>query len=112
MNITDKCCNQFGERDEIQTIINSLQADVVARGNRITELERALRNTNSQLHKAIEEVNHHLEHNICLKHYKRHANKEVCMCGLSVHKHGSFENHCIVSEWDYYVDGFRPSLRG
>lgn len=41
-SITDKCCNQFGERDEIQTIINSLQADVVARGNRITELERAL----------------------------------------------------------------------
>lgn len=40
--VRDKCCNQFGERDEIQTIINSLQADVVARGNRITELERAL----------------------------------------------------------------------
>lgn len=42
MDIADKCCNQFGERDEIQTIINSLQADVVARGNRIEELERAL----------------------------------------------------------------------
>ena len=41
-SITDKCCNQFGERDEIQTIINSLQADVVARGNRITELEDLL----------------------------------------------------------------------
>lgn len=44
-SITDKCCNQFGERDEIQTIINSLQADVVARGNRITELECAIRET-------------------------------------------------------------------
>jgi len=42
ISVRDKCCNQFGERDEIQTIINSLQADVVARGNRITELERAL----------------------------------------------------------------------
>lgn len=40
--ISERCCNQFGERDEIQTIINSLQADVVARGNRVTELERAL----------------------------------------------------------------------
>lgn len=40
--ISERCCNQFGERDEIQTIINSLQADVVARGNRITELERVL----------------------------------------------------------------------
>ena len=63
--ISERCCNQFGERDEIQTIINSLQADVVARGNRITELERALRTTNDELHKAIKEVNHHLEHNIC-----------------------------------------------
>lgn len=43
MNIANKCCNQFGERDEIQTIINSLQADVVARGNRITELEREVK---------------------------------------------------------------------
>lgn len=42
MDIANKCCNQFGERDEIQTIINSLQADVVARGNRITELEDLL----------------------------------------------------------------------
>lgn len=49
---------------------------------------------------------------IRLKHYKRHADKDLCMCGLSVYKHGSFENHCIVSEWDYYVDGFQPSLRG
>lgn len=40
--ISERCCNQFGERDEIQTIINSLQADVVARGNRITELEDLL----------------------------------------------------------------------
>lgn len=62
-SITDKCCNQFGERDEIQTIINSLQADVVARGNRITELERALRTTNDELHKTIKKVNRHLENN-------------------------------------------------
>lgn len=47
-----------------------------------------------------------------LKYIKRHADKGLCMCGLSVYKHGSFENHCIVSEWDYYVDGFQPSLRG
>lgn len=49
---------------------------------------------------------------IRLKYYKRHADKDICMCGLSVHKHGSFENHCIVSEWDYHVDRFQPSLRG
>ncbi len=42
MDITNKCCNQFGERDEIQTIINSLQADVIARGARIEELEDLL----------------------------------------------------------------------
>lgn len=39
-DITNKCCNQFGERDEMQQIINSLQADVIARGARIAELER------------------------------------------------------------------------
>ena len=38
--IRDMCCNQFGERDEMQSIINSLQADVIARGARITDLER------------------------------------------------------------------------
>lgn len=37
-DITNKCCNQFGERDEMQQIINSLQADVIARGARIAEL--------------------------------------------------------------------------
>lgn len=41
-DITNKCCNQFGERDEMQAIINSLQADVIARGARIAELENAL----------------------------------------------------------------------
>ena len=41
-DITNKCCNQFGERDEMQAIINSLQADVIARGARIAELERVL----------------------------------------------------------------------
>lgn len=38
--IRDMCCNQFGERDEMQRIINSLQADVIARGARIADLER------------------------------------------------------------------------
>lgn len=38
--IREMCCNQFGERDEMQSIINSLQADVIARGARIAELER------------------------------------------------------------------------
>ena len=37
--IRDMCCNQFGERDEMQRIINSLQADVIARGARIKALE-------------------------------------------------------------------------
>ena len=37
--IRDMCCNQFGERDEMQNIINSLQADVIARGSRIKTLE-------------------------------------------------------------------------
>jgi len=37
--IRDMCCNQFGERDEMQRIINSLQADVIARGARIADLE-------------------------------------------------------------------------
>ena len=40
--IRDMCCNQFGERDEMQSIINSLQADVIARGARIADLEREL----------------------------------------------------------------------
>lgn len=39
-DITNKCCNQFGERDEMQKIINSLQADVIARGARIADLEK------------------------------------------------------------------------
>lgn len=39
-DITNMCCNQFGERDEMQSIINSLQADVIARGARIADLER------------------------------------------------------------------------
>ena len=37
--IRNMCCNQFGERDEMQRIINSLQADVIARGARIADLE-------------------------------------------------------------------------
>lgn len=37
--IREMCCNQFGERDEMQSIINSLQADVIARDARIADLE-------------------------------------------------------------------------
>lgn len=37
--IREMCCNQFGERDEIQRIIDSLQADVVVRDERIKTLE-------------------------------------------------------------------------
>lgn len=64
-DITNKCCNQFGERDEIQAIIDKLHADVAERDERIKVLEQALDNTNDELHKTIVEVNHHLEHNIC-----------------------------------------------
>lgn len=38
-DITNKCCNQFGERDEIQAIIDKLSADVAQRDERIAELE-------------------------------------------------------------------------
>ena len=37
--IREMCCNQFGERDEIQRIIDSLQADVAQRDERIKTLE-------------------------------------------------------------------------
>lgn len=37
--IRDKCCNQFGERGEIQAIIDKLRADVVQRDERIKVLE-------------------------------------------------------------------------
>jgi len=63
--IRDMCCNQFGERDEMQSIINSLQADVIARGARIKTLEDALRATNDELHGAIENINSTLKSNIC-----------------------------------------------
>lgn len=63
-DVTNKCCNQFGERDEIQAIIDKLRADVAERDERIKVLEQALGNTNDELHKTIVEVNHHLEHNI------------------------------------------------
>ena len=39
MCVRDKCCNQFGERDEIQGIIDALQAGVKARDERISKLE-------------------------------------------------------------------------
>ena len=41
--IREMCCNQFGERDEIQRIIDSLQADVVARDERIKTLEEEVK---------------------------------------------------------------------
>ena len=63
--IRNMCCNQFGERDEMQRIINSLQADVIARGARIKMLEDALRVTNDELHCAIENINDTLKSNIC-----------------------------------------------
>ena len=37
--IREMCCNQFGERDEIQRIIDSLKADVAQRDERIKTLE-------------------------------------------------------------------------
>lgn len=63
--IRDMCCNQFGERDEMQSIINSLQADVIARGARIKMLEDTLRATNDELQGAIENINNTLKSNIC-----------------------------------------------
>ena len=62
--VRDKCCNQFGERDEIQGIIDALQADVKARDERIKALEDALRTTSSELHGAINKINKMLNSNI------------------------------------------------
>ena len=47
-----------------------------------------------------------------LKNYKRHACKDTCMCGDNVHAHSWGDNHAVVSEWDYYVENFKPTLRG
>jgi hypothetical protein len=47
--IREMCCNQFGERDEMQSIINSLQADVIARGARIEQLECEVINLESEV---------------------------------------------------------------
>ena len=54
--IRDMCCNQFGERDEMQSIINSLQADVIARGARITDLECEVERLESQRASLIAQV--------------------------------------------------------
>lgn len=35
--IREMCCNQFGERDEMQSIINSLQADVIKLEDEMTK---------------------------------------------------------------------------
>ena len=49
--IRNMCCNQFGERDEIQRIIDSLQADVVARDERIKTLEEEVEDLNRRLNR-------------------------------------------------------------
>lgn len=49
--IREMCCNQFGERDEIQRIIDSLQADVVARDERIKTLEEEVEDLNRRLNR-------------------------------------------------------------
>lgn len=41
--VREMCCNQFGERDEIQRIIDSLQADVAQRDERIKTLEQEVK---------------------------------------------------------------------
>lgn len=50
--VRDKCCNQFGERDEIQAIIDALQADVKARDERI----KVLNSKCDELYKLAEEL--------------------------------------------------------
>ena len=52
-DITNKCCNQFGERDEMQRIINSLQTDVIARGARIKILEDAIEEMEGEMTEAV-----------------------------------------------------------
>ena len=49
--VREMCCNQFGERDEIQRIIDSLQADVVARDERIKTLEEEVEDLNRRLNR-------------------------------------------------------------
>lgn len=51
-DITNKCCNQFGERDEIQAIIDKLRADVAQRDERIKVLDSKC----SELYKLAEEL--------------------------------------------------------
>lgn len=51
-DITNKCCNQFGERDEIQAIIDKLREDVARRDERI----KALGNKCDELYKLAEEL--------------------------------------------------------
>lgn len=49
--IREMCCNQFGERDEIQRIIDSLQADVAQRDERIKTLEDEVEDLNRRLNR-------------------------------------------------------------
>ena len=42
-DVTNKCCNQFGERDEIQAIIDKLRADVEQRDERIVKLKQEVK---------------------------------------------------------------------
>lgn len=53
MDITNKCCNQFGERDEIQAIIDKLRADVAQRDERIRVLEREVEKMEDEMTEAV-----------------------------------------------------------
>ncbi|QDP56559.1 MAG: hypothetical protein Tp118SUR00d2C21406351_65 [Prokaryotic dsDNA virus sp.] len=50
-DVTNKCCNQFGERDEIQAIIDKLRADVAERDERIEVLEQEVEELNIRLNR-------------------------------------------------------------
>ncbi len=52
MDITNKCCNQFGERDEIQAIIDKLRSDVAQRDERIVKLKQEVK----ELYKLVGEL--------------------------------------------------------
>jgi len=52
-DIINKCCNQFGERDEIQAIIDKLRADVEQRDERIKTLEGAVEEMEDEMTEAV-----------------------------------------------------------
>lgn len=47
-----------------------------------------------------------------LKHNKRFACDDTCMCGDSIDSHGWGTGHAAVSQWDHTVVNFKPTLRG